>query len=317
MVCVLGLALYVVLPWITNSPLTKVKVAKRYVGEAGRTAWVEGLVETGMNNITLRDGEDSTVQLNPCDYMYCSDPSKLGWADAYICYVIDGAYTNTHCSGGWAYVLWTNAHEDWGYTLSDDKTNIKERLSISTVNSSSPTVLLQLQPAQMSDRGYYVICMYVSGTDPCATFYIDIASKAETREERRKGKALMQLLTSIGTSTLLKRNPYLGNNDHSEITDVQPSKGLTGNVWWHTLRLFLQAAGQNGSCYACTLFPQDSAMAVPVRPHPLTSVEQLCAFMSLTRPTKGEDRVTEWRYARASLPHHALTALTPLCVLPR
>jgi len=103
MVCVLGLALYVVLPWITNSPLTKVKVAKRYVGEAGRTAWVEGLVETGMNNITLRDGEDSTVQLNPCDYMYCSDPSKLGWADAYICYVIDGTYTMTHCSGGMFY----------------------------------------------------------------------------------------------------------------------------------------------------------------------------------------------------------------------
>ncbi|XP_034090279.1 uncharacterized protein LOC117558306 [Gymnodraco acuticeps] len=297
MIVVLGLVIYFMYSWSAHSRSAKIEVSKRYMGKAGRTTWEEGLIKTGIGNITLRDGEDSTVQLDPCDYMHCSDPKKLGWADAYICYV-EGSFGQTanHCSGGWAFVLWTTAYTDWGYTLWDDKTNIKGRLSISKVNSSSPVVLLQLQAAQISDGGYYVVCMYVSGTDPCGTFYIDIAPKTQTPKKDKP--PLTQTLTSIGTSTLLKRNLYIGNNDHNNIDVVQTSNGNTGNVWWHTLRSFLQAAGQNGSCYACTLFPQDSSMSVPVRPRSLTQVEHLCAFMALTRPIEGEDRVTEWRYAR-------------------
>ncbi|KAI4808802.1 hypothetical protein KUCAC02_000846 [Chaenocephalus aceratus] len=119
--------------------------------------------------------------------------------------------------------------------------------------------------------------------------------RAQNSDPEKRKQPLTPLLTSIGTSTF---NLYIGDNDHSNIDVGQTSNGMTGNVWWHTLRSFLQAAGQNGSCYACTLFPQDSSMSVPVRPRSLTQVEHLCAFMALTRPIKVEDSVTEWRYAR-------------------
>ena len=66
-------------------------------------------------NLTFIEGVTSTILVDFCQMVDCGDLTearRLRWADKYVCYIPSG----TDCLV-WNQVLWTTAHQDWGYNI--------------------------------------------------------------------------------------------------------------------------------------------------------------------------------------------------------
>lgn len=42
------------------------------------------------------------------------------------------------------------------------------------INFSLPAMLLTLRNAQPTDQGYFVVCAWINGKDPCGSFYLEV-----------------------------------------------------------------------------------------------------------------------------------------------
>ena len=242
------------------------------------------LKPTHARNVTLKNGVTSTVLIDVCLYVPCPPtPSAWAWYPVYMCYVTNNVET-AYCSN-WKQAVWfTDGNWQMANLLPTDFTRLRRRLSIKKINQHTTDILLTLETAVASDRGWFVICIYVPGKDPCGSIFLDIAPSPLpgllnfTYENLHKVQQKNTL-----TETLTQLRPLLYPTDHQH--HEEPNREtLTDNLWYNSIHMMIKRSdlNSNTSCYACTLFPTAHTHSVPVKPVPMTANEICCRFVKLT-----------------------------------